>query len=372
MNVLPCSQADKEALQVIAQRASSTFLRGFVGAFGLRAALAVLARIVHIARKKPARLLSFTTLLDEKYVVFRVEASRLGLFVGSFSGVYHLLRLVFQYIRCRQEKKKFQVTDRPVADARTRQEVFAAGCVAAALSVSFLTPDMRHTMALYAFARALQSLAYIVDEKGWLRSVFPRVQTPWGVWDSYRFFTSHADALLFILSSSQIMYAYVMRRETLPPSYWKFIVHTGPTPPQILEAARHVADGDFPVPLERLGLTENDMSRFTRTVPCSVLHPWEPQCRSVFLDVLNSTVRKTWLMYLSLNGFSYLVLGFSRFIKSPIGSVLRGLLSSARSTMFLALFVGFYQATICFHHKVRIYFICSFLFVVINKIGSCD
>lgn len=35
-------------------------------------------------------------------------------------------------------------------------------------------------------------------------------------------------SLLFILASSQIMYAYVMRPETLRESYWKFIINAGP------------------------------------------------------------------------------------------------------------------------------------------------
>ena len=37
----------------------------------------------------------------------------------------------------------------------------------------------------------------------------------------------HGDSLLFIVSSAQVMYAYVMRPDTLPPSYWNFIVRTG-------------------------------------------------------------------------------------------------------------------------------------------------
>jgi hypothetical protein len=48
----------------------------------------------------------------------------------------------------------------------------------------------------------------------------------------------HGDAALFILSSAQVMYAYVMRPETLPRSYWNFIVKTGPVHPTVLSAVR--------------------------------------------------------------------------------------------------------------------------------------
>ncbi len=37
---------------------------------------------------------------------------------------------------------------------------------------------------------------------------------------------------------AQVMYAYVMRPETLPKSYWKFIVKSGPIETPALEAVR--------------------------------------------------------------------------------------------------------------------------------------
>ena len=37
---------------------------------------------------------------------------------------------------------------------------------------------------------------------------------------------------------AQVMYAYVMRPETLPKSYWKFIVKSGPVEEPALEAVR--------------------------------------------------------------------------------------------------------------------------------------
>lgn len=36
----------------------------------------------------------------------------------------------------------------------------------------------------------------------------------------------HGDALLFMLASAQVMYAYVLRPESIPESYYKFIVKT--------------------------------------------------------------------------------------------------------------------------------------------------
>ena len=41
----------------------------------------------------------------------------------------------------------------------------------------------------------------------------------------------------------QVMYAYVMRPETLPKSYWKFIVKSGPVEAPALEAVRRSMRG---------------------------------------------------------------------------------------------------------------------------------
>ena len=46
------------------------------------------------------------------------------------------------------------------------------------------------------------------------------------------------DCAMTLCDVCQVMYAYVMRPETLPKSYWKFIVKTGPVEAPALEAVR--------------------------------------------------------------------------------------------------------------------------------------
>jgi hypothetical protein len=93
-------------------------------------------------------------------------------------------------------------------------------------SASFLCVgvERRRTVALYVFARAVQSSYFASKARGWFHF--------WGSsWE-------HGDSLLFILSTAQIMYAYVMSPNTLPYGYWKFIVNTGPIPMFILEQVK--------------------------------------------------------------------------------------------------------------------------------------
>jgi hypothetical protein len=76
------------------------------------------------------------------------------------------------------------------------------------------------------------------------------------------------------------MYAYVMRPETLPGSYWRFIVASGPISYEALEATRRVNRG-LPVDVAavndycvRMGGAPALTSPHPPQIPNAVLHPW--------------------------------------------------------------------------------------------------
>ena len=70
------------------------------------------------------------------------------------------------------------------------------------------------SLALYFMARVMQCFYNSAVQRGIWK--FPG--SSWNYWDS----------LLFILSTTQIMYVYVMRPDTLPFSYFNFIRNSGP------------------------------------------------------------------------------------------------------------------------------------------------
>lgn len=88
----------------------------------------------------------------------------------------------------------------------------AAGAIASC-ALFFQPKASRKNIILYLFVRALQCWYNDSKSRGWFHF--------WG--SSWKY----GDSLLFALSSAQVMYAYIMRPETLPPSYYKFIVHSG-------------------------------------------------------------------------------------------------------------------------------------------------
>ena len=69
--------------------------------FNLRAAVALIFRILTIARSRPRDLLSLSKVVSEDALRFRIEAVRLGLFIGAFSGVYSFFRSFLGFLHHR-------------------------------------------------------------------------------------------------------------------------------------------------------------------------------------------------------------------------------------------------------------------------------
>lgn len=87
-----------------------------------------------------------------------------------------------------------------------------------------LSLSRRRSVALYLCVRALQSIYNAFKSRGW-----------WHFWGSD---WEHGDTLLFALATAQVMYAYVMRPETLPASYNRFIINMGPIAEPVIMAVR--------------------------------------------------------------------------------------------------------------------------------------
>jgi hypothetical protein len=123
------------------EHAASSWWRSFVLAYMVRAGIAVTSRSLGLLRSKnPLDVFKFEKLIGEKHIHYREEAVRLGMFLGSFTGGYHL-------VRC-------QLCNN--AGFTPKKAALAAGC-ASGLSSMFLKKNKRRTLALYLMARLAQS-----------------------------------------------------------------------------------------------------------------------------------------------------------------------------------------------------------------------
>lgn len=349
-----------------AQHAGTSFWRSFVLAYMVRAGIAVFSRGVGLLRSgSPTDTLKFEKLLGEKHVHYREEAVRLGMFLGAFSGGYHL-------VRC-------QLCNRL---GLTPQKAALTAGTAAGLSAVFLKRPKRRAFAGYLAARlaqsAMASFANARHAKVETNKVMERIDSqirlaqagiaPSTATETFKennrniqssvesILKNHGDVLLFALSSAQVMYAYVMRPETLDPGFWNFIVRAGPIDKETLGAVRAQCNGS-PVDLSNLSqyaLSGKDPKEWKtgstmKCIPCAIMHRDTGcvSCASHSVFASAATFRKCFPFYLSIHLVPFVVLNTSKALRNPVKTVTTSVASTVRSTTFISMFVGSYMASIC-------------------------
>lgn len=163
---------------------SRIFYRSFALGFSLRALVSILGRILVILKRDPKRILSFSQLLGEKNLIFRVDATRLGLFFGAFSSSFYVCNRLYTFL-CTKLDLSSQTYEYPNIPEKSGQQqdrlnlrtaqLFVSGASAALVSVLFLPLEMRKTLALYAVARAIQALLTHINQQGYFDHLIDQI-----------------------------------------------------------------------------------------------------------------------------------------------------------------------------------------------------
>eukprot|EP00300_Choanocystis_sp_HF-7_P027210 c32287_g1_i1.p1 GENE.c32287_g1_i1~~c32287_g1_i1.p1 ORF type:complete len:490 (+),score=93.63 c32287_g1_i1:35-1471(+) len=320
--------------------------RNFLFVLNMRAGFAFLLRFLQLLQKKPRALASFNALFSEDSIKYRVDAVRFGLFIGGLTGGFKLIRGLINRWRGRDDE----------------YSTILAGMIAS-LSFFFVDKSRRRMIALYTFARCAQGLYNASKARGQFH-----------FWGSH---WEHGDTLLFALSSACIMYAYAMRPEALPQSFFKFIVQTGPIDIRVLNALR-LNNRSQPISLTDLTTFVQSKSKdvvgslalqstIPPCIPCSVMHPQNVFCTKQVFDTFVSAFTKTFPLYLSLTLVPAVVLKFSRFVRSPLTGTSHAIAYAIRSTAFMGTFNAVYMAVVCTHRNLftqdhrSLYWIAGFI-----------
>ncbi|CAN6486804.1 unnamed protein product [Victoria cruziana] len=294
--------------------------QSFLLSYGVRVGVGILLRAFKLARGHSySSLLDLKQLVSEKDLIVREEACRTGLLFGGFTGSYHALRCLLRRIR-----KK----ERP-------SNAVLAGTVAGLSVLALDDSSRRRTLALYLLAR-LSQCAYNSAKS---KNKFHFWGSQWG----------HGDSLLFALACSQVMYAFVMRPESLPKAYQDFIQKTGPVEEQVYKAVRECCRGG-PVDIVSLssflsnkGFSSIKVEEHPSIIPCSIIHPGTNSCLVQNANAVSATFRKTFPLYFSLTFVPFVVLHLQKFMQSPALTCWNAVKAAIRSTTFISAFVGFFQ-----------------------------
>jgi hypothetical protein len=417
------AQSDRQAIIKALTAGLSTFGRNFLLAYNARAGLALLLHLIRALRAGGlSRALSMKTLSAEPRAATRAASMQLGLFIGLYTGVFRAVHKLLLYAAARRHAAHAELgtAQAPVrapgdlpsagtdavpaathaAQARSHAagvRAAVAGVAAAGASVFFLPGETRHTLALYVAVRAVQCMYNLARIKGW-----------WHLWGSS---WPHGDSLLFALASAQVMYAYALRPESLPDSYYSFMVRTAPVSSLVLQANRTALRGgaadvaavtDYCVAVNpnhaaewaaaglpaaatlssRVRSAVRGFGRLLRSqvpggprartphirlpppkapagtalvlatatppiLPCSVMHPHNTSCTVHTAQTWVDAFRISLPLYASLTVVPMVVLRFSSFMRAPLASLVAAASSATQSTAFLATFVSTYVAMIC-------------------------
>ncbi|PIN05693.1 hypothetical protein CDL12_21764 [Handroanthus impetiginosus] len=324
----PCDHADESCVA----NAVGNLCQSFLLSYGIRVGIGILLRAFKLARLKSySSLLDLKQLVSEKDLIVREEACRIGLLFGGFTGSYHALRCLLRKLR----KKETPVN------------AIIAGAISGLSILALHDSSRRRTLALYLFARVAQCAYNSAKSKN-----------KFHFWGSH---WSHGDTLLFAIACAQVMYAFVMRPESLPKSYQDFIQKTGPVAAPVYKAVRECCRGS-PVDVASLSayLSSRRVSNtvkleeFPDIIPCSVIHPDTKSCFVHNGNAMSATFRKTFPLYFSLTFVPFVVLRLQKFMDAPIRTCWHAVTGAVRSTTFLSAFVGIFQGVICLHRKAAL------------------
>ncbi|KAI3661319.1 hypothetical protein MP638_005756 [Amoeboaphelidium occidentale] len=305
-------------------------LRSFILGLSLRSGFLLLLKLMKVFRNKYSLVEAVTSAL------FKEDSLKYGASLGGFSFLWYLIRYAL--------KMKYELSERLSSGV--------AGSVAS-LSLVFLPRGTRAAFSIQTMLRALQMTYNYNKSKG--RISFP-----------------HGDSLLFALSCMPIMYHFAMDYQSLPKSYYNFMLRMCDVHHEALMENRRIIESDgyvgnafdtLPALTYLLGGSVDAMHKCQDyvmsnegriIVPCSVIHPKFDSCTFNSLRLVVDVFRKIFPVNLALNVVPSVLLKMKDFLKNPSSVVVKSLYHASRSSAFLGVYVAVYQVVICIHRLLSL------------------
>ncbi|KHG06162.1 Transmembrane protein [Gossypium arboreum] len=239
--------------------------KGFSIGAGLKGGLALFSILAHLLRKKSRKVEGFTN--KEAISLAIKETLRYGLFLGTFAGTFVSWIVKF----CKRTAK---------------WRALVAGLVAGPSMLLTGHNTQHKSLAIYILMRA----AVLASRCGIKSKRFGKLCKPL-TW-------KHGDIFLMCLSSSQILSSYILKQDSLPPSYRSFLNKHGGKDLVILQGVKEIASG---LPFTNLEAIEKLYKASgvdvkldpNMKIPCSAFHNikkgycWYCQIKLIFVCLLH-------------------------------------------------------------------------------------
>ncbi|KAJ3124408.1 hypothetical protein HK100_011248 [Physocladia obscura] len=290
--------------------------------FSIRSGLLFLLRLLRVFKRK----LALSRAIRESF--FAADSARMAAFFGIFAFVWKASNNTLLNLR------KSTAPD-------DRINGFISGALAGALACLAEKRQWRIDMSQQLLVRGMQAVFNSLAING-------------------HFHFRHGNSLIFALATAQVMYGYVMRPSTIPSSYYKFIVTTGPIPENILVLARQQLAGKEPLDAAKVmdtvvsnGGTAKAIAEtcgingFVDFLPCGFLHPPVDSCNAQSWKTFVKVMRSILPVYATLNFVPMVVLKTRELMRKPQALIFRGFKNTVRSSMFLGVYVATFMRVAC-------------------------
>ncbi|XP_044475699.1 uncharacterized protein LOC123203399 isoform X2 [Mangifera indica] len=298
------------------KRIITASVKGFSIGAGLKGGLAlfsILARLRRTRLSSPVRKIEVFTNKEAITLAIK-ETLRYGLFLGTFAGTFVSVDEIICAVGGHRRTAKWRA--------------LFAGLIAGP-SMLLTGPNTQHTsLAIYILMRA----AVLASRCGIKSERFGRFCKPL-TW-------KHGDIFLMCLSSSQILSAYILKQDSLAPSYRSFLNKHGGKDIVILQGVKDIACG---LPFSNLEAIEKYYKATgvdikldpAMKVPCSIIHA-NQACFEHVLSFLIQAYKRAFPVYLPVYLIPALIVHRQGLLKRPNTILGKSLLGTARSSLFLS------------------------------------
>ncbi|KAI4389801.1 hypothetical protein MLD38_001984 [Melastoma candidum] len=291
--------------------------KGFAIGAGLKGGLSLFSVLSGLRRRRsrpPSRKNELLLSNSEAAVMALKETIRYGLFLGTFAGTFVSVDEIIAALGGHRRTARWRA--------------LLAGAIAGP-SMLLTGANTQHTsLAIYILMRA----AVLASRCGIKSRRFGKYCKPL-TW-------KHGDIFLMCLSSSQILSAYILKQESLPPSYKSFLNKHGGKDASILQGVKEIACG---LPFTDLEAVEkfyqstgvNVKLNPDMDIPCSIVHG-NQSCSAHTFSFLIQAYKRALPVYLPVYLIPALIVHRKGLLERPCTILGKGLLGTARSSLFLS------------------------------------
>ncbi|KAH9482253.1 hypothetical protein JR316_0004351 [Psilocybe cubensis] len=381
-----------DTLEACLAHAMSGGIRSATLAFNIRALLNLVLALIRIHRVPRDYRIAMI-----RQAVFGSDTWRFAAMLGSFTSLYkfliNALPILIPAIRPKQSTSGSALDDEDNeldVEAQTSLEVpleKRKGRLSLTKRAQMVLIRKQTRRWHAALAGAVAGGLAIMWEKRSRRGVIAQQLFVRGLQGSYNAFTTkrglhvpHGDVLVFSLACGQIVYAFLLRPDTLPRSYRSWMSQASKVPAECVRMNHDmVREGVFDLKdleqlirrpditaankadllslrtrfLNPLLSADGAVDYFPRYGPCSAVHPALSSCSSVPVDRFFAVFKWMLPIYGALHFFPAVLFKRKSFVQDPGKVLLKATLGSLRSSAFLGAFVAVYQTIYCYKHKIH-------------------